>query len=122
MDLETLKLVAFAVLTEDGAGIMAVGPNYLRAQWAELDKATSEAEASAWLAGVDGDLWKLNNYLGIWDQEPEPEPPEPKPSSEAGSQPETRAEKIERTFGASLMPPAAPSTETPAPPKRRKPK
>ena len=75
MDLQTAKLVAFAIYTEHEAGIMGVAPSYLGRMWTLIDRCGTIEDVEA---SIPIDLhWKLDNYWSIWSADLEESAPDP---------------------------------------------
>lgn len=67
MDLQTAKLLAFAIWTEADAGIMGLSPNTLELRWVLFDRCLTVNAVSEELP-IDLH-WKWENYCSIWEAE-----------------------------------------------------
>lgn len=75
MDLETAKLVAFALLMETGDGVTGKGPEYVATEFNTVQGKTSIEEVREYLGEAWGFL--LDNYLTVWGIAEEPGAPIP---------------------------------------------
>jgi hypothetical protein len=73
MDLETARLIAFALWAEAYSGTAGKSPDDVVGAWEKLGQATRIEDVHQFLGADLG--FKLDNYLSIWGTAAEEEPP-----------------------------------------------
>lgn len=95
MDLETAKLVAFALWAESNEGVVGKSPEVLKSAYDTWQFADTPEDAREYLG--EALIHKFDNYLTVWEAAEEPEAPAP----EKETQVLTRwdAESVEAVLG-----------------------
>ena len=81
MDLETAKLVAFALWAESNEGVSGKSPLDIAIEFKAFQLTKSIEEVRSWLS--EGLAWKLDNYLTVWEAAGGPEAPAPEAKAAA---------------------------------------